>query len=97
MVRESPDDVFKGAASDDLSPQDEEHGLAGHPELEPERLLRENKGQITGMAEPHCSLEDTQGAVSGSGNGGRRKKSVTLANSRRNSDRCIRMTRKYAL
>jgi hypothetical protein len=97
MVRESPDECFQDAVSEDLSPQDEGHGLGEHPELEPERLLRDNNGQIAGMAAPRGPREYTQGAVSGSGNGGRSKKSVTLPNSWHNSDRRSGLMRKFAL
>ncbi|WP_132267798.1 hypothetical protein [Novosphingobium sp. PhB57] len=65
--------------SEELSPQDEEHGLARHPELEPERLLRGGYAGLSADGRGSPVAEATQSRLQGAENGRAGRKSVTIS------------------
>ncbi|MGO4166723.1 hypothetical protein [Novosphingobium sp. YAF33] len=65
--------------SEELSPQDEEHGLARHPELEPERLLRGGYAGLLADGRGSPVTGATQSRLQGAEKGGAGRKSVTIS------------------
>ncbi|MGH6745733.1 hypothetical protein [Novosphingobium sp.] len=64
---------------EELSPQDEEHGLARHPELEPERLLRGGYAGLPAHGRGSPVAGATQSRLQGAENGKAGRKSVTIS------------------